>query len=203
MNRRQALSRLALLLGGAVIGAESFLRGSPPSGKQPGPAFSGEELALMDEIGETIIPTTDTPGAKAAAIGAFMGMMVTDCYDDRHEAVFRAGLRDLDEACRKRHGKSFVECAPDQRSELLTELDRERTGNGGQMAKDDAPHYLKMLKELTLLGYFTSEIGCTQALRYVETPGGFQGNVPYKKGDRAWFVPPGHSLADSNSLKSP
>jgi hypothetical protein len=50
------------------------------------------------------------------------------------------------------------------------------------------------MKELTVLGYFTSEIGASQALRYVEVPGSFNGNVPYKKGDRAWFVAPNHGI---------
>ncbi|MCX6949827.1 MAG: gluconate 2-dehydrogenase subunit 3 family protein, partial [Opitutae bacterium] len=56
------------------------------------------------------------------------------------------------------------------------------------------PHYFKLYKQLTLLGYFTSEIGATQALRYLEVPGAYRGNDPYRKGDRAWYTPTGAGL---------
>lgn len=194
MNRREALARLAALMGGAVIGAGPFLRGAPVEGKTPGAGFSSADVALLDEIGDTIIPATATPGAKAVGIGAFMAMMVNDCYDDQHHAIFKAGLARLDADCRGRFGQSFVDCTAAERTAFLNELDHEQRSHHGKKSPDDLPHYFSMMKQLTLLGYFSSEIGCTQALRYVETPGGFNGDVPYKKGDRAWFVPPSHSV---------
>ncbi len=194
MNRREALARIAVLMGGTVIGAGSFLRGSPLEDKKRAGDFSSEEIALLDEIGDTIIPATDTPGAKAVNIGAFMAMMVTDCYDDQHHAAFKAGLGLLETGCKNKFGRSFAECTPAERTTFLNEVNREERRGGARKAKGDPAHYFYMLKQLTLLGYFTSEIGCTKALRYVETPGGFNGNVPYKKGDKAWFVAPSHSV---------
>jgi hypothetical protein len=194
MNRRDALARIAVLMGGAVIGAGPFLRGAPVEGKTRGPGFSNEEVALLDEIGDTIIPTTDTPGAKAVNIGAFMVMMVNDCYDDQHHAIFKEGLGQLDAACKNKFGRSFVECTPAERIAFLNEVDREQRTHGGKKSQAGPAHYFSMMKQLTLLGYFTSEIGCTKALRYVETPGGFNGDVPYKKGDKAWFSAPSHSV---------
>ncbi|MGH2553929.1 MAG: gluconate 2-dehydrogenase subunit 3 family protein [Chitinophagaceae bacterium] len=47
-------------------------------------------------------------------------------------------------------------------------------------------HYFTMMKHLTLWGYFTSETGCREALRYNPVPGRYEGCVPYNKGDRAW-----------------
>src|SRR3954454_19958703 len=101
INRREAIKRLALLMGGAVIGAETFLSGGVLAGKQIAATFSPQELALMDEIGETIIPTTTTPGAKAVHIGAFMKMMVNDCYDEENQAVFQAGLGQIEASAQK------------------------------------------------------------------------------------------------------
>ena len=182
LTRREAVARLAWLLGGAIVGAEHFLHGTRARGAEAGPAFTPAELALLDEIGETIIPATDTPGAKAAKIGAFMAMMVNDCYDAAHQEAFRSGLLQVDRACREQHGLPFMEAAPEHRTALLNRLNEE------------APLYFKCMKQLTLLGYFTSEIGCTQALRYEEVPGAFHGNVPYRRGDRAWFTPPDSHL---------
>lgn len=190
LNRREAIARLAMLIGFAVIGAESLLSGASVAGKKTAPGFSDAERTLLDEIGDTIIPATDTPGAKAAHIGAFMIMMVTDCYDDAHHAVFKAGLGKINEASRQRHGKSFLASTPAERTALLNELDAEQRAHQAQKAKDEPPHYFRLLKQLTLLGYFTSEIGCTKALRYLEVPGAYRGSEPYKKGDRAWFTAP-------------
>jgi hypothetical protein len=194
MNRRDAIARLALIMGGAIVGSESFLRGSPLPGKQTAPGFSADELALMDEIGDTIIPATATPGAKAVQIGAFMAMMVNDCYDDENHAFFKAGLGQLDDACRKQYGKSFRQSSPQERTTLLNSLDAEGRKQSARKTKNAPAHYFQLMKELTILGYFTSEIGASQALRYVEVPGSFNGNVPYKKGDRAWFVAPNHGI---------
>ncbi len=189
MNRRDAIARLALLMGGAIVGAETFLKGGTTVARPPGPGFSAGELTLMDEIGDTIIPATDTPGAKAAHIGAFMAMMVNDCYDDENRAIFQAGLGQLDGACQKRYGKPFVRSSPAERTALLNTLDAEERQHRAQRPPGAPAHYFRLMKQLTLLGYFSSETGCTQALRYVEVPGSFNGNVPYKKGDRAWFTP--------------
>ncbi len=194
LNRREALSRIALLVVGAVFGGEAFLRGSPLEGKQSAPGFSPGELALLDEIGDTIIPATDTPGAKAVGIAAFMAMMVQDCYDDRHHAVFKAGLGQIEAASQARFGRSFTASTPAQRTELLNVLDREQRRHHATKAAGAPAHYFRMLKQLTLLGYFTSEIGATQAVRYLEVPGSYDGSAPYKKGDRAWFTAPSRSL---------
>jgi len=187
MSRREAVRRIALLMGGAVIGSEMLLRGQSVAGNKVTPMFSDADRALLDEIGETILPATDIPGAKAAGIGAFMVMMVTDCFNAQEDAAFRDGLVKIARACRAKFGKTFLESSPAQRTELLTALDAERQAHAKSKAADAPPHYFQMLKELTILGYYSSEIGCTQALRYVEVPGAFHGDVPYKKGDRAWF----------------
>ena len=194
MNRREAIARLALLMGGAVVGGETFLNGSVLTGKQAKLELSPAELALLDEIGETIIPTTTTPGAKAVQIGAFMRMMVNDCYDEQHQGVFKAGLSELNAACQKRFGKSFMASSAADRTTLLNQLDAEERRYRAHKSKQDPSHYFRLMKQMTLLGYFTSEIGCTQALRYVEVPGAYRGGEPYKKGDPSWFVPPSRAL---------
>ena len=187
LTRREAITRLALLMGGTIVGAQVFLRGETLS-KPAGPGFSAADIALLDEIGDTIIPATHTPGAKAVGIGAFMVQMVQDCYDEPHQAIFQEGLVKLEAACVRQNGKPFLSSSPAERTALLNSLD------AAARPAQTPVHYFRMLKELTVLGYFTSEIGCTQALRFVETPGSYDGSAPYKKGDRAWFSPPNHFI---------
>ena len=190
MNRRDALSRVALILGGTVVGANLFLEGCKPSDKKATAVtdFSPEDIAYLDEIAETIIPATDTPGAKAAKVGAFMTVMVKDCYEDKQQETFREGMDKINDASDKKFDKSFMAITPQQRHELLVAIDNEQKEHNKNRKKDDPEHYFRLMKELTLLGYFTSEIGSTQALRYVETPGKYEGCVPYKKGDKAWAL---------------
>lgn len=188
MNRREAVSRVALLLGGAVIGAEFFLSGCKASDDKTGATldFKPSDIAYLDEIAETIIPTTNTPGAKAAGVGTFMTVMVKDCYDETNQKIFLEGMKKLDEACRKMHDTSFMEATAEQRKALLITLDNEQKEYARNKKHEDPAHYFSQMKQLTLLGYFTSEIGATQALRYEAVPGRYDGNMPYKKGDRAW-----------------
>ena len=189
MNRRDALSRVALILGGTVIGANIFLEGCKPADKKvmTGLDFQPEDIAYLDEIADTILPTTAaSPGAKAAAVGTFMTVMVKDCYDEKEQKIFIEGMNKLQDACKKKNEKYFMECTPQQRHDLLVELDNEQKEFNKNKKKEDPQHYFRMMKELTLLGYFTSEIGATKALRYIESPGKYEGCIPYKKGDKAW-----------------
>ena len=191
MNRRDALSRVALLLGGTVIGGELFLSGCTSADKKIGQSvdFTADDLAYLDEIAETIIPATDTPGAKDAKVGQFMGVMVKDCYKPNEQKVFLEGMNKLNEASKKKfNGNGFMKITPEQRKELLNELDKEQKAYAKDKKKDADPHYFTLMKQLTLLGYFTSEPGATKALRYVPVPGRFEACMPYKKGDKAWAL---------------
>ncbi len=194
MHRREALARLALVLGSTLVGAEFFLNGTRASGQELGPRFSAADQTLLDAIGETIIPATDTPGAQAVQIGAFMIMMAGECYTLPQQRIFHAGLTTVDAAAKKLTGKTFLAASATERTTLLNQLDAEARLYSKENSAEAPPHYFKLYKQLTLLGYFTSEIGATQALRYLEVPGAYRGNDPYRKGDRAWYTPTGAGL---------
>jgi hypothetical protein len=219
MNRRELLKAIATVTGGTIIGAEVFLSGCKTGPVKTG-LFSAEDMALLDDIGETIIPTTtDSPGAGSAQIGAFMKAIVTDCYTESQQKVFIDGISTLQKACSEKFSKQFSELNATDKAAFLTMLDKEakelvRSDNykknkaAFDKAEDnrqkeeeakgnfsykhlrpDFPiHYFTMLKQLTLWGYFTSEPGATKALRYVETPGHYDGSYPYKKGDKAFAL---------------
>ena len=206
MNRRDALSRVALIMGGAVIGAEFFLSGCKPAGaSNVDDLFKADNIAFLDEVADTILPDTKaSPGAKAAKVGQFMAVMIRDCYTLADQKTFVAGIGKLNDAAKKQSGSNFIDLPNDKRVALLVSLDKEQQEYYKQLYKkidadmakhkddpnyqepDQPNHYFRMIKELTLFGYFTSEVGATKGLRYIETPGHFDGCVPYKKGDRAW-----------------
>jgi len=188
MNRRDALSRVALLVGGSVIGAELFLNGckTPDKKAVAGLTFTQDDIAFLNEMGETILPATSTPGAKEAKVGEFMTVFVNDCYEEKDQKIFHEGLLKLDEASKKKNSKSFMESTAEQRHDLLVDLDKEAKDYQKNKKDGDPTHYFTMMKQLTLMGFFTSEPGATKALRYVAIPGRYEGCIPYKKGDKAW-----------------
>jgi Gluconate 2-dehydrogenase subunit 3 len=189
MNRREALSSVALLLGGTLIGSEMFLSGCTNENKKIGTAgldFSPEDISFLDEVGDTIIPATDSPGAKDAKIGEFMHTIVRDCYNKTDQDIFIAGMAKLNETSKTMNGKYFLESNPEERKNLLIALDKEQKEYTAQKKAGDPAHYFRMIKELTIWGYFTSEPGATKALRYIAVPGKYEGCIPYKKGDKAW-----------------
>jgi hypothetical protein len=235
ISRREAVTRVTAFLGGiAFVGGRSLVSASEGDGHaraallaesgQGVGAFSAADIAFLNEVAETIIPATGTPGAKAAKVGPFMALMVTDTYDAHDQQIFRDGMRTIDEESQKANRVGFMKATPRQRLALLERLDREQKAHmdareAAQKARDTNPskntaalrpgqpteiapapgasaaaaitadsptHYFRMIKELTLLGYFTSEIGCTQAQRYIESPGRFAPCVPYKRGERSW-----------------
>lgn len=142
MNRREALSRVSILLGGTIIGAEVFLSGCKTTPAKTA-AFSAEDIAMLDEIGETIIPTTpDSPGAKAAQIGNFMKTIVNDCYTENQQKAFGEGIDKFKDACNAKYKKDFVSLTPAERTEFLTALDKEAK----DLAKSD--DYKKKKKRL-------------------------------------------------------
>jgi len=115
--------------------------------------------------------------------------MVQDCYIPEDQKTFIAGLKKIDDESQKKFKKNFLDCDATQRTTLLTALDKAQKQELTQKPKPGTQYqYFSMIKQLTLLGYFTSEVGATKALRYVAVPGHFDGNLPYKKGDKAWAL---------------
>ena len=186
MERRELLKLIALATGTAFIGGDLFLSGCKNAPALGGATFSEEDISFLDEVAETIIPKTTTPGAKDAAVGTFMTVMVNDCYDKKDQQTFHEGIKKLDDACQKANSTGFMKATPEQRTSLLTALDKEAKEHAKSKEKDDANHYFTMMKQLTLFGFFTSKQGATQVLRHEAVPGRYDGALPYKKGDRAW-----------------
>jgi len=191
MNRREAIRNVAILLGSAISASTlSALEGCNPKGPDNYALQAPETKKMLAEIVDTIIPETDTPGAKAAKVDEFIALMLNDCYKPEDQKLVLDGLKKIDEAAQKQFKKPFVDLSADQKTTILTDIDKERVAyNKRENKKEKDPtHYFQILKELTLTGYFTSEAGATKALRYVPVPGKYEGCIPYAKGEKAWAI---------------
>lgn len=189
MNRREAIQRVAFLVGGSVIGANLFLEGcTRPATKEVAELFEAENTALLNDLAEAILPRTATPGAKDAAVGEFIPVMIRDCYDEQNQKAFLDGFTKVDDRAKDEFGKKFQDLSAEERLQYVHTYDREAKEYQKEKDGDDANHFFHMLKQLTLTGFFTSEVGMTQALRYVKIPGRYDGEYPYQKGDKAWAV---------------
>ncbi len=196
ISRREAILRVSAMLGGtALVGQTALLAACSKEADRPAPSaeatysntlFTATDVAYLDEIADTILPETDTPGAKAAGVGPFIALMVLDCYYPADQEIVRKGLVTLNEECMNETGKAFMAATPAERLALLTRIDDEAQHYTWNRKDGDPAHYFRLLKELTLTGYFTSEIGYTQAMRYAETPGRYDPCAPYAEGETAW-----------------
>ncbi len=211
MNRRDALMRVATLVGATVAlpalghsamadkleasAAQRLATGKPV-------LFTVDQDALVADLADVIIPTTNTPGAKAAKVNEIIDVVLKDCYKQPDQQRFIDGLTMTQKMSQDAYGKSFSELDNTQRIEIMKKLEADAKAQKADMAravagqqdvqmpaaKRNATPFFTMLKDLTLMGYFTSEIGATQALEYVAIPGRYDGCVPLKPGQKAWAL---------------
>lgn len=201
MDRRTAISRVAILLGTTIVGGDLFISGCKNEHSHKGQTvLNAAQISYLNEVAETILPkTAASGGAKEANAGAFMKTMVRDCYSPEEQEIFFAGLDELELSCKKMNGKGFLESSAAERKKLLISLDavvkedkkkndllqqkeaeRQKTAQAGgkpnYLKKNPPASFFAMIKQLSLLGYFTSEIGY-KSMGYVSVPGRYDGNV--------------------------
>lgn len=238
IDRREALRRAAMLLGGAIsaptlaaVLAGCDAHGAPAASTTR--ALDPAQSETIATIAEHIIPETDTPGARGAGVPRFIETMLAGYYTPEQRARFLDGLADVDARARSQFGRPFLRCSNAQQHSVVAALDAEtfgsvasrgavpgaaaateasketeRGGGGAQLAGPAAsaaspvgpagpaprkqaaaqPGFFRTMKELTVIGYYTSQPGATKELRYVQVPGRFEGCVPLAKIGRAWAV---------------
>lgn len=221
IDRREALRRAALLLGGALAAptVAGVLAGCQAARVRDDAwmprALTRAQAELVAAIAEQILPETDTPGARAAGVHRFIDAMLAESYPAPERKRFVAGLADVDARAARASGRPFLQCsAADQRA-LLEALDREafaarpdpqerhsrpeRTRSAASAPLQGAHNtpspgsqpgvsFFRTVKELTLVGYYTSEIGATRELHHSPVPGRYDGCVPLAQVGRTWAV---------------
>lgn len=180
LSRREAIKKVAIMVGGTLALPDILKAWGNLTIENKDFYFRPAEEELIAEIAETIVPATDTPGAKAAEVHKFIQKIVADCYEPEDRKAFMDGLAALDKYAMDMNPKGFVGCSAAQKVEVLKHFEAEH------IADKKAKPWWGTIKGLAVSGYFTSEIGCTQMLRYEPVPGSYDGAFPYKKGDKAW-----------------
>ncbi len=190
MDRREAIQRTAMMLGyavsaSAIAGIMNGCKSAPELAYKP--AFLSEDMARMiAEVAEIIIPKTDTPGAKDVGVPAFIDLMLKDCYKPEDQARFVKGATDFDADAKSTYGDTFIYCEVDKQKELVLKYHSDAiSAMKSETPPKDRP-FILMVKELTMLGFFTSEPGATQVLQYNAVPGSYKGCVPLSEVGRTW-----------------
>lgn len=192
MDRREALKRTALLMGGvvsapAILGVLNGCTAKPDINWKP-EFLTKDQASIVSEVAEIIIPKTDTPGAKDAGVPSFIDKILKDVYAQEDQERFTSGLTAFNEEASKAYGNEFLDLEAEQQQELVKKLHDEAID--AERTTDPAPKrpFILMMKELTMLGFFTSEPGATQVLQYDAVPGAYKGCIPLSEAGngKAW-----------------
>ncbi|HEY2582392.1 MAG TPA: gluconate 2-dehydrogenase subunit 3 family protein [Mucilaginibacter sp.] len=171
MERRVALRNMVFIVGSA-ISLPSWANGlSKTVTYQPGTSLSADDNPLLTSVADTIIPTTDTPGAKELGVPALIQKILADCYEKDVNDSFYKGMNWANDKAKADAGKPFAECTTEQRLVVLKRAQAEDPAS-------DQGKFIKMAKELTILGYTSSEYVVKKVNKYVMIPGHYYGNVP-------------------------
>ena len=189
MDRREALKRTAWIMGGAVSAPAimGILKGcaARPTIDWKPVFLSSDQGALVSQVAEIIIPKTDTPGAKEVGVPGFIDQILKECYKKEDQDKFLSELQAFDDEAKKEYGDPFIELDAEKQAAFVKKVhdaavnadDHETNGNNGNNGTSHRP-FILTLKELTMLGYFTSEPGATQVLQYNPVPGAYKGCIP-------------------------
>lgn len=182
MNRREALKRTAWAMGGvisapAILGVLQGCTAKPEINWKP-EYLTADQASIVSEVAEIIIPKTETPGAKDVGVPSFIDKIVKDCYSKEDQDRFSSGLTAFDEGAKKEYGDAFMDLDDEQRTAYVKKLHDEALQV--ERSTNPAPKrpFILMMKELTMLGFFTSEAGATQVLQYDAVPGAYKGCIP-------------------------
>jgi hypothetical protein len=182
MNRRTFLASTSVLMGRAAFPSVlAAFASSACSGEEP-QLVSAKQMQTLRALVDVILPATDSPAASAANTHVFVDTAAYACATKPEQAMLRGGLNDLEHEAKAKHGRSYADLAPEEQAALL----RSRAEKDAPLPYDQS--FFKILKDYTLVGYFLSEIGATQALAYEQIPGGYEGDIPLDPGQKAWAI---------------
>jgi hypothetical protein len=171
LPRREALQRLALLVGATLsLPVQAALRGETTAGVPL--VFSDTQNKLVADLADVILPATDTPGAKDAGVHQFIGHVIGHCTVSDQQDLFLKGLQQTDALSQAAYQKTFSQLGVPERTEIVK-----------QLTQREKPFFL-ILRELTIVGYFTSEAGATQTLAYLPHSGAVPGRHSPETGSK-------------------
>jgi glucoside 3-dehydrogenase (cytochrome c) hitch-hiker subunit len=196
MNRRELIKKTSLALGYSISGPTllGIVGGCEPKHTlafEPS-LFTKEQAIVIGDLADIIIPRTDTPGAKDVGVPAFIENFVKEVYSKEEQGKFIQGIDDYNRSTIGKQFRTFIDCTPDLQRLIVVADNQDAVRKASSVsegwwnnAKMERPFLLKV-KELTILGYFTSKEGATEVLQYSPAPGPYQGCVPLSQVGKAW-----------------
>jgi len=178
LNRRSLVLGAVFLLGGAA--ALSRFTRNPNGGAASAAVFSAEQFALLERVVDVIIPATDTPGALDAGVAEFIRQMLEDWASSDTRTAMLGVLEGIEKQAWQKFGAAFLELPAERRLAVMRAVDE------GSLAREDRDW--SRFKSLVLVGYYNSEIGATQELRYELVPGAWRSCLPLSEVGRASAV---------------
>jgi hypothetical protein len=137
--------------------------------------FTNDEYSMIEQLADSLLPKTSTPGALEVQVPVFVDMVVQHCVAPTDQQSIKKGLQQFNEEA----GGKFASLSKEEKTKLVQKTDE-------AAFKDDASKaWFRVVKKLSLIGYYTSKEGMTSALNYVKVPGDYKACIPYKKGDKA------------------
>lgn len=192
MDRREALRRTALLMGSAlsapaIMGVLNGCTAKPTIDWKP-VFLTQPQSILVSQIAGIIIPKTDTPGAIETGVPSFIDLMLKDVYSKEEQDRYLAGLDEFDKRAQKEFGDPFIELSAEDQLSFVKKVNHEAVEASHSSTPAPAKPFILMTRELTLLGFFTSEAGATKVLQYQAVPGSYKGCVPLSEAGegRTW-----------------
>lgn len=174
MQRREALRLLASAAALSLLSPKAFSMFQEVHNQLPEQAvfktLNPHQNAMVTTISELIIPQTTTPGAKAARVNEFIDLILSEWYDEDEKSTFLTGLTDVDARAHDLFGKDFIECGEKSQLQILQALDddvaasRAERRRGSMRRRPPERNFFYMMKQLTLIGYYTSQVGFEQEL---------------------------------------
>lgn len=174
MKRREAIRNLLIVTGGVIVLPSCLLDKKEASIPLEHLNIDAGGEELLAELAETIIPTTDIPGAKDTYAHRFALNMVDDCYDEDVQKKFTRGLKEVDRLTKDRFNTSFTRITPAQKEQIVAELEKR------SHAEDDLSTFYSTYKKLVIQGYLNSRYVLTNVLKYELVPGRYNGAAPVK-----------------------
>jgi hypothetical protein len=172
MDRRSALQSLSLTLGG-LITLPAWANGWTAENMPKQFFLNNYQEGILAEAVETIIPKTDTPGAKDVGVEKFVQVMIADCYEKTDQANFAKGLETVDSTAKTMFNKSFTAASPAERLQTLQAIEKSEDAN--------TKKFFGTLRRLTIQGYTNSEYYMTNVSKFEFAPGRYLGCVDVKK----------------------
>jgi hypothetical protein len=178
MDRRSVLKTVSILVGGAMSGGTiaTIMSGCQPNTSDGYQTFifNNQEMNVLAEIVETILPATDTPGAKELMVHRFIDEALSKNYDETNQTKIKGTLAAINDECDKLHQKLFIDASTEERLSAISVLDKASF----EMKDQEEKHFFHEFKSLVLAGFFSTEVGQTQVLQHVAIPGKYEPCIP-------------------------